>query len=334
MRLAAFASFDPEDRYLRFIKQYGVNELIVGGKADPDVLGRAPIEASDSPDSHWTFMDLVNLRTRCEALGLRVAALENPLPPWCYDRAMLGLPGRDQQIDNLAKTIRNMGRAGIPILGYHWMVNPAGVTRASWRTSLRAPARGGASASQLDMELAARAPQSRDRVYSADEMWSNWTYFIRALAPVAEEAGVKLALHPDDPPVASLGGVARIFNSFASFERAMEVAASPACGLEFCLGNWWAMGTDVIAAIRRFGPRGQIHYVHVQGVHGTVPRFQECFLDEADCDFPAVLRALRDVGFDGVLAPAHVPDTIDDTPRQHQGHAFAFGYLRGLLQAL
>jgi mannonate dehydratase len=120
-----------------------------------------------------------------------------------------------------------------------------------WRTSRTTPERGGAHVTSFDYELAKDAPLSHGRVYSEDEMWASYTYFIRAVAPVAEEAGVRLALHPDDPPVPMLGGVARIMRDFDGFRRAMEVADSPAVGLDFCQGCWSEMGPGVAATFRR-----------------------------------------------------------------------------------
>jgi mannonate dehydratase len=226
-----------------------------------------------------------------------------------------------------------MGRAGVPVYGYHWMVNQPGATRNSWRTSLTTPGRGGAQVSSFELERANRGPLFRDREYSRAEMWSNYDYFIKAIIPVAEEAGVRLALHPDDPPVAALGGIPRLFHDLDGFQRAMDVADSPASGLNFCLGNWTAMGVDIQAAIRRFGGRGQIVYGHVQGVQGTAPNFRECFLEEADCDFLQTLKTFNEVGFTGVLFPGHVPHTLYDGERAHHGLLYAVGYLRGLLQS-
>jgi mannonate dehydratase len=333
IRIGAFGHLDPRDDFLRFLKQHGVEDVVLSGKGG-DGVKRFPIEDGATPGKHWDFMELVHLRRRCEDAGLHLVAIENPVPPWCYDRIMLGQPGRDVQIENLAMTIRTMARAGIMMFGYHWMVNPPGVTRASWRTGATTPGRGGAQVTDFDLEIARRAPLSREREYSVDEMWANYAYFVKAIVPVLEETGVRMALHPDDPPLESLGGIPRLFYSPAGYQRAMELADSPMSGLHLCLGNWTAMGTDIIAAIEQFGRRGQIFYGHVQGVQGTVPSFRECFLDEADCDFPAVFAALEAVGFDGALVPGHFPHTVGDTPLQHQQLAFAIGYMRGILQAL
>ncbi len=182
---------------LKFAKQIGVTGIIVHS---PELFG----------DGYWEFNVLLHLRTRVEAAGLKLEAIENP--PWhFYYRVMLGLPGRDEQIENWCKTLRNMGAAGIPILGYNF------VPLSVWRTSRDTPGRGGAPATSFDLELAKNAPlmarafsfvdtnsllpASAYHPISDEEMWENFTYFLKAVIPVAEEAGVKMGLHPDDPPL-------------------------------------------------------------------------------------------------------------------------------------
>ena len=314
MRVAIGQFSEPSEERLRFGAQLGASGVVLN---TPRLPG----------ERRWEVADLLALRKRCEAFGLRLESLENT-PVGFYDQAMLGLPGRDEQIAHYQETIRHMGRAGIAVLGYHWM--PNGV----WRTSREAPARGGARATAFDLELADGASLSHGRVYGEDEMWANYAYFLRAVLPVAEEAGVRLALHPDDPPVAALGGVARLFRNFAGFQRAMELVPSPAHGLDFCMGCWSEMGPGVTGAIRHFGSRGQIVYVHFRDVQGCVPKFQECFLGEGNTDVVAAMRALWDVGFGGCLIDDHVPALDDDTPWGHRSRAFATGYIMGLLEAV
>jgi mannonate dehydratase len=299
---------------LRFAAQLGASGVLLNTPLLPGI-------------NHWEYQDLLWLRTRCEAHGLRLEALENT-PISFYDKAMLGLPGRDEQIEHYQTTIRNMGQAGIRVLGYHWL--PNGV----WRTSFSTRGRGGALVSSFDMALAGADTLTHGRVYSEDEMWQNYHYFVDAVVPVAEEAGVTLALHPDDPPVSSLGGVARLFRNFDGFARAMELAPSRYHGLDFCMGCWSEMGPGAIEAIRHFGGRGQIAYVHFRDVQGTVPSFQECFLGEGNVDVVAAICALRDVGFDGFIIDDHVPHMVDDTEWAHRGRAFQTGYIMGLVKAL
>lgn len=290
-------------------------------------------------EKRWEVADLRWLRQRCESYGLRLEAIENT-PITFYDKAMLGLPGRDEQIAHYQATIRHLGAAGIPVLGYHWM--PLQV----WRTSYE-PGRGGALASAFDLAAVMRQPLVwgrathpllEGREITAEEMWDNYRYFMEAVLPVAEEAGVTLALHPDDPPLPSLGGVARIFGAFAGFQRAMEEIPSPHSGLDFCMGCWSEMapesGPGVIDAIRYFGQRGKIVYVHFRDVQGRGRCFTECFLGEGNVDVVAAIRALKEVGFGGFILDDHVPRLIDDTTWGHRGRAYATGYIMGLIAAV
>ncbi len=328
MRVAIGQFHELTDEKLAFAKQLGASGVQLN---TPILPGKARWEESDV---RW-------LRERCEGYGLRLEAIEN-VPTSFYDRAMLGLPGRDEQIENYQATIRSLGRAGIPILGYHWMPNFV------WRTSFHTPGRGGALVSSFDLALVDAGPLPlglrnhpllEGREVSAEEMWDNYLYFIKAVLPVAEEAGVMLALHPDDPPLPSLGGIARIFGSFEGFKRAMEEVPSPNSGLDFCIGCWSEMGPlagpdGVIGAIRHFGSRGKICYVHLRDVQGTGACFQECFLGEGNVDVFAAVQALKEVGFSGFILDDHVPHLVDDSEWGHRGRAFATGYIMALVDAV
>lgn len=322
MRVAIGQFNELSHERLTFAQQLGVSGVLLNTPVLPGA-------------QRWETRDLVWLRQRCEQYGLRLEALENT-PVGFYDRAMLGLPGRDEQIANYQATIRNMGAAGIPVLGYHWM--PNGV----WRTP-DAVGRGGAIVTAFDMAQVDAAPLRHGvrrhpllegRTVAADAMWDNYVYFMERVLPVAEESGVTLALHPDDPPVPMLGDIARLFYHFEGFRRAMETFDSPRHGLDFCLGCWSEMGPDPIEAIRFFGARGKIVYVHFRDVQGQVPTFQECFLGEGNVNVVAAMRALTEVGFRGFIIDDHVPHMIDDTTWGHRGRAHATGYIQALVVAV
>jgi mannonate dehydratase len=314
MRLALGQFNEVTDDKLQFAKQLGVGDIQLN---TPKLPG----------DVQWEFMDLLRLRMRIEDAGLRLIALEN-VPVSFYIRAMLNLPGADEQLEHMANTIRNMGKAGIPILGYHWMPNSV------WRTSSTTRGRGGAKVTSFDMSLVENAPLTHKRVYTADEMWANWERYMKVLLPVAEEAGVTLALHPDDPPVPSLGGVARIFGSFEGFKRAMEIGDSPNHGLDFCHGCWSEMGPGVLDAIRYFGKRGKLLYIHFRDVQGSVPKFQECFIDEGNMDMFEVMKTLKEVDFTGFMLTDHVPHIVDDSRWGHRSRAYAIGYMKAMLEVV
>lgn len=323
------------DEDLAFCRQMGVSGITLNRPAletQPwrQVLGKFfPNKPNDfQAPLRWEFMELVTLRNWVESFGLKLEAIENT-PMHFYDKCMLGLPGADEQIENYKHTIRNLGAAGIRILGYHWMPNHV------WRTTRNHPGRGGAAMTAYDHEIAVKAPPTHGRVIDDKELWSNYERFITAVLPVAEEAGVTLALHPDDPPVESLGGIARIMRDQKGFERAMAIGDSRNHALDFCMGTWSQRSPEeMFRAMEHFGRDGRLAYVHFRNVEGCVPRFNECFVDEGTVDVVRALRTLIDVGFDGFLIDDHVPHMAGDTVWGHRARAFATGYIRGLVRAV
>jgi len=304
-------------------------------------------------ETHWEEQDLRALVLKCQEHGLTLEAIEN-VPIHFYQKAMLGLPGRDEQIANYQTTIRNVGKAGIPILGFHFMPNSV------WRTERFSPGRGGAGCTKFAMADVDRADgpdgirgfvaktderpdaiavmEQDEAIVTEDHMWENYVYFINAVLPVAEEAGVKLALHPDDPPVPMLGGVGRIFREPAGFKRAYELNSdSQSWGLDLCLGCCSEMPggkANVREMIEFFGPKGKIFYVHFRDVQGVVPDFQECFIGEGNYDPAEIIHLLKSNGFTGFLLDDHVPHMDDDTTWNHRGRAHAIGYMQGLMRMM
>jgi mannonate dehydratase len=330
MRTAIATFWPPTEDRLRFMKQLGVDDTILWATTFP------------TPDA-LNFKELMAVRTRCEAHGLRLFAVET-VSAHFYDRIILGKEGRDQQIEAYKRIIQAVGRAGIPVLGYNWMIN--GV----WRSTYSNRIRGGAKATAFDLRLMDNAPLIADRAYSEEEFWDHYEYFLRRVIPAAEAEGVRLSIHPNDPPVERLGGLPCLMRSRANLERALSIVPSEAHGLTFCLGNWGAMGEDLVAAIRHFGPQKKLHYVHFQATRGTVPAFTESFVDDADYDPIELIAALEEVGFDGVMIPGHVPQIDMDvewrtelsaskTPYSHPmggfaARAFTIGYLKATIAAI
>ncbi len=337
IRVAVGQFNEMTDEKLKFAAQIGVSGIQMNTPILPG-------------DTQWQEADLRGLVDKARAHGLTLEAIEN-VPVHFYDKAMLGLPGRDEQIENYCATVTAVGAAGIPVLGYHFMPNSV------WRTERMAPGRGGAGCTQFDMAVVEQG-SGRDawsrflptrlgrqeamplrgpgEEIDAETMWANYAYFMKAVLPVAEAAGVKLALHPDDPPVPMLGGVARLFWEPAGFKRAFEISAgSPAWGLDLCLGCCSEMtggSSNVREMIEFFGPKGRIFYVHFRDVQGTVPNFTECFIGEGNFDPAEVMMLLIRNGFDGFLLDDHVPHMEGDTGWNHRGRAHAIGYMQGLLR--
>ena len=319
MRIAVGQIVELTDDIAAFTKQMGICDVQFNFfNGSPHLSG----------NHRWEYMDLVRLRTRVEDAGLRLNAIEN-VPIKFYDKIMLGLPGREQQIEDMCATISNLGRAHIPILGYHF------IATGVWRTSTTTAARGGAKVTSFDYSVAQEAPLSFGRVYGDEELWGNYETFINAILPVAEEAGVTLALHPDDPPVPSLGGVARIMRNFDAFNRAMTIGNSPNHGLDFCVGSWSELDpVECLRGLQHFCSQGKIVYVHFRDVLGTIPNFREAFIGEGNLNMFEVMGTLRKLGFSGFIIDDHVPTMTGDDGWCTKSRAFANGQMTTMLALL
>ncbi|WP_291297793.1 mannonate dehydratase [Elioraea sp.] len=335
MRVAAGQFRELTQGDLAFARQIGCAGITVN-KPDFDspgwttFLGRQFTASAGprAPTRRWSALDLAQLRAAVDAHGLALECIEG-VPANLLAKAMLGLPGADEQIEDFKATIRAMGQAGIGVLGYNWI--PDGV----WRTTKADHGRGGALVTGYDHAIGQRIETGILPIRDDSAMWANWERFMAAVLPVAEEAGVKLSLHPDDPPVPMLDSVARIFRDATAFDRALAFADSPHHGLAFCTGTMAERGADtMMAALARFARMGRIHYVHLRSVSGALPRFAEAFIDEGTVDPVAVLRTLRDAGFDGFVIDDHVPHVEGDTVWGHRSRAYATGYIAGIIRAL
>lgn len=277
----------------------------------------------------WTTIDKVTLdymkdmRRRLEANGIQLWNI-GILDLHCDPAMVLGLPGRDEKIEQYKAYLRNLGQAGIRYTTYAHMAN---IKMAPYYATGRGVTRG-APTRLFDWEAAKKLPLSHGRVYHDDEIWQTFTTFIRAVIPVAEKAGVKIGLHPDDPPVPSLGGVARVFRNAEGYERAIKIADSDNFGLCFCVGTWAEggdmTGKDVYEMIRHFGRRKKIFKVHFRNVDKPLPVFQETFIDNGYIDMYKVMKLLQEVKFDGVMIPDHVPAPSPAS------NGWAIGHMRAL----
>lgn len=299
---------------------------------------------SRNRDRLWTYEDLFSLRRAINAEGLELAALENFDPAHWYDILLDG-PRKHEQMAYLKQLIRNMGRVGISIMGYYFSV--AGV----WGRSEVAAARGGAiSVGFARDRLSEQTPIPNGMVFnmiydpeappgvigsiSEDEMWERLQWFLNELIPVAEEAGVVLAAHPDDPPITPLRHTGRLITRPEHYQRLRDLYPSPANKFEFCIGTLSEMpsnGMSVYEAITSYSP--YIAYVHFRNVRGKVPDYVEVFVDEGDTDMVRVLQLLIEAGYDGVIIPDHSPQMTCKAP-WHAGMAYTLGWMRGALRAL
>lgn len=284
-----------------------------------------------------TLDDVLNAKARIEEYGLSLPVIEGYLP---IEQIKLG---RDDgtELEVLKTLIVHMGEAGIPILCYNFMAGTDWV-----RTKLDVHERGGALVTAFDLKDVEQAVllghdcgdseyERDDDSVTAEQLWQRLEQLLTELVPVAEKAGVTLAMHPDDPPLPELLGKARIMNSVENFERLVELVPSPANAICFCQGTFAAMGADIPNAIRRLGKH--ISYVHFRDIRGNAESFVETFHDNGPTDMAAAIRTLREVGFAGPIRPDHVPQLVGEEHGEPGytmlGRLFAYGYIRGLLHA-
>src|SRR5262245_45677994 len=246
-------------------------------------------------------------------------------------KVQLGQPGRDQDIETYRNFLRDLGKLEIPVASYDF--HPANTY-----TTNQVERRGYLTREFSTDDFRKKVEKQQfDREYSAEEIWAHYTYFFKAVLPVAEEAGVKLALHPDDPPLAKMNGVAKLFTHLNGYRRAEQIAGnSKNWGLTFCVGTWSEggdkMGKNVFEMIRDFGGRGKIFEIHFRNVTGPLPHFVETFPDDGYMDMYQVMKSLRQVKFNGALEPDHVPRLAGDTGIQRAGTAYCISYIRALLR--
>lgn len=321
MMKIAEALWSPEPSLLTTLcRQAGVDHAVGGLPAVDPGTGEQP----------WDLLPLRRHKEAYEAAGFDLAVIE-ARPP--LNRTKRGLPGRDEEIAAVCTLLENMGRLGIPVWCYEWMAD------FNWvRTSTAVRGRGGSLVSEFDASKLADAPISELGPLGEEALWEHLAYFLRHVVPVAERAGVRLAMHPDDPPLSPIRGVGRIMRSVENFQRLLDLVPSPVNGITLCQGNFALMTDDLPAVIRRFGKQGKIFFVHLRDVEGTPEHFVETWHDEGKTDFVACLEAYKEVGFDGVVRPDHVPTVAGDSNvapgYSPYGRLYAIGYIRGLHDAV
>jgi mannonate dehydratase len=341
------------DEVLKLSAQLGVRDIVIYGGP-----GSAYLPGTDQPlnKPRAVYQDYLALRKRIESYGLRIAAIEGGFVhlPRFRDVAFGG-PKRDELIAELIAEIRDMARAGIPIFGYHWM--PSFV----WRTEPTS-IRGGAVATDFDFEIVKAVNDmascekvravlqgwplscenieiTRDHEYSEEELWQNLEYWIKTVTPIAEKEGIRLGIHPDDPPVPSIAGLPRLLRNHAAYRRLMEIYPSDSNAIEFCQGTFSEMEDDVYEAIRYFGSRNKILYVHFRNVSAQVPKFHEEFINTGYVDMYKAMKLYQEVGYRGVFIDDHCPTIEGDVPFPgnlggYRSRIFAQGYIQAMLEAV
>jgi len=301
------------DESLNFYKAIGVDDLLV----------HIPPEMADGRDRTEEFRQL---RSFVEDHGLRLYVLHSGLLH--RDQIEHALPGRDEQLEAWCTILRAIGATGVPVTA----------TTFYGIGHFRTPAtigRGGARYSTFNYEEVMKdPPQHPGKEIREEQLWENIAYFLERVVPVAEEAGVRIALHPDDPPIPEpLGGAARIVVSVENYQRIFDLVPSDALGMLFCQGCVAEMGVDVLETIRYMGERNKILFVHFRNIRGNPYHFQEVFIDEGDQDMLRAMEAYRDAGFEGPFMMDHTPN-IPHPLGGWAGRAYANGYIRALIQTV
>jgi mannonate dehydratase len=287
----------------------------------------------------WSVAGLTKLRERVESSGITLESVPLPMSSSYITKSenpdiMLGRsPERDRQIDDICRMVENCRAAGIPMVKYNLTI--LGVVRGEPTVG-----RGGAKYSSFAYARAQQEPPLTEAgAVSAEMMWERITYFLKRVVPVAAENKVRMACHPHDPGMpadAGFRGVHRVLGSVDGLKRFIEIQASPYHGLNFCQGTVSEMlqdpGREIFGVIRYFGERKKIFNVHFRNIHGRFLDFQETFPDAGDVDMVKALKTYQEVGYDGMLMPDHVPVIEGDTGGR-QAFAFAYGYIRGLMQS-
>ena len=340
------------DDHFRFARQCGATHLVVhwvdyfrssrsNNPNDQPVGDDSGWGLAGDPDQLWDRQNFEELRDRAAAHDLQIAAIENFDPAHWHD-VLLDGPKKGQQLENLKSIIRAVGAAGIPVMGYNFSIaGVAGRVKGAW-------GRGGAEVVGVsgpcdtpipngmvwNMVYDRTAPAGYLAPISHEELWRRHGEFLDAIIPVAEEAGVTLAAHPDDPPMPTVRGQPRLVYQPGMYQRLIDRHSSPRNALEFCIGTLAEM-TDggVYEAVDTYSRQKRLAYVHLRNVRGKAPHYQETFVDEGDIDMLRVLQILQKNGFDGVVIPDHAPQMTCGAP-WHAGVAYACGWLKAAIQSI
>lgn len=320
---------DLSDRKLTWAAQLGVEHVAVNTTKDVGI---------ENEDGTWNAGAIVDLKRRLAAFGMTLDVLTLDLQSTYMTRhrfpgIMRGLPSRDAEIEVIKQNVRAASEAGVPCLKYN--LNLLGVPRTG-----RTPGRGGAMYSHFDVRKWTDHSLTEAGPMPAERMWEVMTYFLERVIPVAERCGVRMACHPHDPPVphdTGLRGVHCVLGSVEGLRRFLAIAPSPYHGLNFCQGTVAEMcanpATEVLDAIRHFGAQRKIFMVHFRNIRGGYLSFEEVYPDNGDVDMYQAMRAYREVGYEGLICPDHVPQSEADPDGERQ-RSFCFGYIKALVQVV
>jgi mannonate dehydratase len=282
----------------------------------------------------WTDEDLKHRMDRLASAGLKLSNMMFD----GFPNAVYGRSGRDEDIAKVQESIRVAGRAGLPVMEYNFYAHR--IIEGYYQEE----GRGGSALTAFDYErIKDLPPLPEEGAHTLDEMWANITYYLKAVIPVAEEAGVRLALHPNDPPAPISRGSEQIMGSVEGWKKMVDIVKSPHSGITFDCGVTRELGHDPVETCRYFGERDQINHVHFRNVRTEIPgqKYTEMWLDEGEVDMFAVMQELVRQKYPRLVYPEHPP--LNDADREHPfdgisskrytGFAYTVGYARAMLQA-
>lgn len=307
------------DENLAWLAQLGCEWVVLQGTDWIDKDG----------NGYWTAEEIKPVQEQCRKFGLELYSLMIPLG-WLMS-PMLDQADKDEQIENVCRSIRTAGALGVQMIEWRWSPD------FKWGEDVgyyQTEGRGGALYKAFDYYRAKDKPPFPELgVISREAMWERLLYFSRPVMKAAEQAGVKMSLHPKDPPVKEMRGISRVLTNTEEILEFLEVVDSPANGFTFCQGTVTEMGVDVIDAIRRIGKTGRIHHVHFRAVRGKVPQYVETFIDEGDVDMLEAIKAFKEVNYTGSLVSDHTPKITVDVDFGKMGRSYSHGYIRALIHA-
>jgi len=341
------------DNY-RFARQCGATHLVVhlvdyfnafrkeGQFENQPVGGSEGWGYTGTVNPFWTLEELADLKKAVNANGLELAAIEN-LDPAIWHDILLDGPKREEQIEQVKTIIRRMGEVGIPCLGYNFSI--AGVASRTEGAYARGEAVSVGMEGEADqtpipngmvwnMIYNTDAPQGTVGNFSHDELWRRLENFLQEVLPVAEEAGVQLAAHPDDPPMPTIRQTPRLVYQPDMYQKLIDLVPSSSNMLEFCLGSIAEMTEgNVYAATEQYAKQRKLAYIHFRNVRGKVPHYKETFVDDGDIDMLRVLHILAEQDYEGVIIPDHTPQMSCAAP-WHAGMAYAMGFMKAAIRAV
>ena len=311
---------NPASTDVTICKQVGLNWVIAGGG-----LGRVRKEQY--------LETLQKQKDAFAAVGMQIAGVEgHPVP---FENIKLGTEGRDEEIENTKWAIEALSKIGVNMICYNFM---AGLGWTRTRQDIKE--RGGALTSEFDLAAAKAQGPTRWGEVSEEKMWQNCEYFLKAVMPVADKFKVKMALHPDDPPISPLRGIARIIVSRKAYERVMDMVPSPYNGITFCQANFVLMKEDIYTLARDWCNRNKVFFVHYRDIEGDTNHFHETFHDNGPTDMVRMLEVYSKAGFVGPIRPDHAPALAGEAQNGRAsgytigGKVLAFGYMKGIMDGL